>query len=98
MRTSTASARRSPPAARRTRRTAGADPLREQDEEGHARAAGREEREQVQRCRVGVVEILEHVEERTGAGERTEDVEDDEIHPSLPLLRLARRLLGAGQM
>ena len=41
------------------------------------------------------MEVLEHVQERPGAGERPDDVEDDEIHPTLQLLGLRRRLLGA---
>ena len=83
---------------RRLRLATRAEPLREEDQQRDAPAARRQEPEKIERCGVGVVQVLEDIEERARARERAEHVEDDQIHPALPFLRLVGRFFRPGQM
>src|SRR4029078_8845475 len=79
--------------ARRTRiGRARADALREEKEQWHARGPRREEPQQIERRRVGVMQVLEDVEERTRACERDDEVVDRDEHRALPLFGVGGRL------
>src|SRR5438046_1800346 len=102
MSSSTESARRAPPASRRTR-SPKRWPMTEATWMGSFATAGsratraatarwRVAREQVERGRVGEVQVLEDVEERPFASERGDDVVHHDEERPLPLLGVARRL------
>ena len=83
----------------RTRlRRARARALREQKEDWDPRGPRRDEPEELKRRGVGEVQILEHVEQRTLACERGDDVVDDDEHRALPLFGVARGLGRSGEV
>lgn len=70
----------------------------EEEQERDAARARRHELEEVERRRVGVVEVLEDVEDRPRAGERGEHVEDGDVHGALLLLALLEDLGRAAEV
>ena len=85
--------------ARRLRlRRARSEALREQEQDRHTRGARGEEPQEVERRRVGEVQVLEDVKQGMLPRERCDHVVHDDVHRTLPFLRVARRLAHAGQM
>src|SRR6185437_9097216 len=72
--------------------------LREEQKDGDARRARRDEPEKLERCRVGEMQVLEDVKEGPLACERSDDVVDDDEHRALPFVGIARGLGRPGKM